>query len=251
MLTTTSPQAGKVKIVRRPEGVSMIGKTIMAVVGLILCGGVANAAIVSIGLQEAGVNGGAITNEGSGTNSFSLTGVGYGNFIFYANVSTQSTPVLLNSNIGAGASTNGTTNLFVTASGLTTPLGFPVTFTSNLSGFFLPAGWTAVEQTFLNTNNSIFGTGTLLSAGTFSVPNTPDINQILAAAVGAGPYSVTEQFTITASNINGLTSANLDINLSGVALGTPGPIAGAGLPFLALGYGAYWLGKRRRCKRTD
>jgi hypothetical protein len=28
--------------------------------------------------------------------------------------------------------------------------------------------------------------------------------------------------------------------------GAPGPIAGAGLPFLALGAGAYWLIKRRR-----
>lgn len=30
--------------------------------------------------------------------------------------------------------------------------------------------------------------------------------------------------------------------------GAPGPIAGAGLPVLALGYGAYWLVKRRRRK---
>jgi hypothetical protein len=28
--------------------------------------------------------------------------------------------------------------------------------------------------------------------------------------------------------------------------GTPGPIAGAGLPVLAIGYGVYWLVKRRR-----
>jgi hypothetical protein len=27
--------------------------------------------------------------------------------------------------------------------------------------------------------------------------------------------------------------------------GAPGPIAGAGLPFLAVGYGVYWLIKRR------
>jgi len=32
--------------------------------------------------------------------------------------------------------------------------------------------------------------------------------------------------------------------------GAPGPIAGAGLPFLAIGYGAYWLVKRFRSK-TD
>jgi len=30
--------------------------------------------------------------------------------------------------------------------------------------------------------------------------------------------------------------------------GAPGPIAGAGLPFLAVGYGVYWLVKRRRRK---
>lgn len=32
----------------------------------------------------------------------------------------------------------------------------------------------------------------------------------------------------------------------GPARGAPGPIAGAGLPFLALGAGAFWLIKRRR-----
>ena len=31
----------------------------------------------------------------------------------------------------------------------------------------------------------------------------------------------------------------------GTYSGAPGPIAGAGLPFLAIGYGAYWLMKRR------
>jgi hypothetical protein len=30
----------------------------------------------------------------------------------------------------------------------------------------------------------------------------------------------------------------------------PGPIAGAGLPFIAVGYGVYWLVKRRR-RQTD
>jgi hypothetical protein len=33
--------------------------------------------------------------------------------------------------------------------------------------------------------------------------------------------------------------------------GAPGPIAGAGLPFLAVGYGVYWLIKRRRKADLD
>lgn len=33
---------------------------------------------------------------------------------------------------------------------------------------------------------------------------------------------------------------------AGNVSGAPGPIAGAGLPVLAIGYGVYWLVKRRR-----
>jgi hypothetical protein len=32
------------------------------------------------------------------------------------------------------------------------------------------------------------------------------------------------------------------------AVGAPGPIAGVGLPILAIGYGTYWLVKRYRRK---
>ena len=35
-------------------------------------------------------------------------------------------------------------------------------------------------------------------------------------------------------------------NAPGHLKGAPGPIAGAGLPILAIGYGVYWLVKRRR-----
>ena len=32
--------------------------------------------------------------------------------------------------------------------------------------------------------------------------------------------------------------------------GAPGPIAGAGLPILAVGYGVYWLVRRRRNSKS-
>jgi len=34
----------------------------------------------------------------------------------------------------------------------------------------------------------------------------------------------------------------------GQTRGAPGPIAGAGLPILAIGYGVYWLLRRRRTR---
>ena len=46
-----------------------------------------------------------------------------------------------------------------------------------------------------------------------------------------------------ASACNG--GGNCD-NAPGHLRGVPGPIVGAGLPFLAIGYGVYWLVKRRR-----
>ena len=36
------------------------------------------------------------------------------------------------------------------------------------------------------------------------------------------------------------------VNAPGQLKGAPGPIAGAGLPILAIGYGVFWLVKRRR-----
>jgi hypothetical protein len=39
-------------------------------------------------------------------------------------------------------------------------------------------------------------------------------------------------------------------NAPGHVRGAPGPIAGASLPVAAIGYGVYWLVKRRRRKRA-
>ncbi|MGV7217567.1 hypothetical protein [Bradyrhizobium sp. UFLA05-112] len=45
---------------------------------------------------------------------------------------------------------------------------------------------------------------------------------------------------------NAQNSQGQNNNDQGGARGAPGPIAGAGLPILAVGYGVYWLVRRRR-----
>lgn len=60
----------------------------------------------------------------------------------------------------------------------------------------------------------------------------------MAAAVPAGVY-----FTAT---IFVPPNQSYSYVGQGTYQGVPGPIAGAGLPFLAVGYGVYWMIKRRR-----
>jgi hypothetical protein len=58
---------------------------------------------------------------------------------------------------------------------------------------------------------------------------------------------------VTAGTVlySGLASAdnwNAHHDKDGGVRGAPGPLVGAGLPVLVVGYGAYWLIKRRRRK---
>jgi hypothetical protein len=59
----------------------------------------------------------------------------------------------------------------------------------------------------------------------------------LTAAIGAPAGYVAYQL----HQGSGPTKGN-----GGGAHGVPGPLAGAGLPFIAVGYGVYWLVRRRR-----
>jgi PEP-CTERM motif len=170
---------------------------------------VANAATITVGLQQAGVNGGAITNEGPG-----IIGVSYGTFNVN-NVSGITNPALalpgiLNSNaIDASTLGSGSLNVFVTASNLTGPLG-SIPFQSAFTVNTLTAGWTVLEQTFISTSNALFG-GSLLDAASFGAIGTSVLNAL--GTTGAGPYSITAEYTITAV---GAGSSNATINVSAV-----------------------------------
>jgi len=55
-------------------------------------------------------------------------------------------------------------------------------------------------------------------------------------------------FTTSTLAMPGPCIIECNVNHNGNIRGAPGPIAGAGLPVLAVGYGVYWLIKRRRRK---
>ena len=76
-----------------------------------------------------------------------------------------------------------------------------------------------------------------------------------AAAAGAGGQDGQSDHTGVAARLadvagdifGGAGDSDKGRGNSGVR-GAPGPIAGAGLPFLGIGYGVYWLIRRRRRK---
>jgi hypothetical protein len=73
--------------------------------------------------------------------------------------------------------------------------------------------------------------------------------EFIAAPLGLGfltpsfDHDIVRALSVLPQNQNGQGSQGGQGN--GGNHGAPGPIAGAGLPFLAVGYGVYWLVKRR------
>jgi len=201
----------------------------------------ASAATISIG---SSLNGAGITTQATGTNSasasFNQGGGWQTNLVAGLAAGDTAFPDIFNSS--SQNTTNGGSNsvldIFVTASGLTSPTGsFPLlsSFTSNQ----LPAGWTVTQQTFLNADNTIFGVETPLGSQVFNSIGTGSATTLASLTA---PYSLTEEYTINSNNIGGSTNSTMDISAV--------PIPGA-LPLFAGGLAAMGLlGWRRKRKST-
>ena len=202
----------------------------------------ANAVTVSIGLQQSTVNGGAITNEGSGIDNFSIASISYGTFS--SNVASGLTGFGGNSfstNSNNTASSAGTLKVYVTLSDITDPLGV-LNVLSSFTENILTTGISVTEATYFDSGNGVFALTTSLASHLFTGPLTnasadaTNLVDILSA-----PYSITALYTIVATRPGG---ANSTIN---IVASTPLP---GTLPLLAGGLGVLWaVGKKRKARR--
>jgi hypothetical protein len=171
----------------------------------------------------------AVIGGTSGSFTYTITGGAFG---------AVAPPQILDSNtFNTATSKGGTLQVFVTATGLTSPTvaGLVSALDTNL----LPSGWIIVGQSYFDSSNVAFGMGTQLFAGSVgtSFGSASDVTRIAAT----GPYSLTEVYTIAAGH-SGTSNDTFDIS----TVPEPGTLAlfGAGLLGCAL-----LVGRRRRASQ--
>jgi hypothetical protein len=208
---------------------------VLALVGALLtCAPEAWSAPVYIGLQETGVNGGAITQEATGGGTASITNLVYGNSTdgnFELSVSATGTPPspepFLNSDaMVATASFPGIIAVYVTETNQ-----FPVGFSDFYSIFgvkSIGAGITVTESTYIHecsppvsacnttigAGGDVFATTTLLSSQTFT--STGSVIDFTANGLPLptnSDYAVTEVYTLDFTQTITSVNATIDVKV--------------------------------------
>lgn len=204
----------------------------------------ARAELISIGLQEAEVNGGAITTVAAQSGVAGFFG-SYGSFsvnlVGAADATALGLPTLLSSNtLNIANASGGTLQVWVTAQGLSFAAAQRLLESSFTVNGLVNAS--VVENTFFSSSNALYGGAT--SLGTFSTSASP-AKFVSAGSVEdlTGPFSVTEEYTIT-SQANG--SANLTATISAVP--EPSTWAMLLIGFAGVGFTAYRGRSRSRLR---
>jgi hypothetical protein len=213
----------------------------------------ANALQVTIGLQEASMNGGALTAVASGDPQTGYVG-GYGAFsvnLVNANgIGSGNFPAgeILDSNTLNTSGSAGTLYIYITEQGLTTANG-QYNFSSGLANQFLgnQPGSTVEEQVWIDPNDGLFALTDQLAGSLFNGNQTATQNALVAAD-SAKTYSVTELYIISFTGQNS-SSSHIKLQASCQSCGVPGdtPLPAA-LPLFGsvLGSGGLFFAARRR-----
>lgn len=183
-------------------------------------------AAVYIGLQSAGVNGGALTTVASDPNFATYVG-SYGGFIVNSITVSDLTSLLDSTALDVSAN-HGELKVFVSATDQNAPID--ANYISSLTSNLLPSSWSATLTTWLDPGNAAYAQTVALGANAFSTIGT-DVDNL--ARSFSGPYSVTGIYDITAA---GIGTSLLTIHVDANPIPEPGTLPLLGAALLAAGF---------------
>lgn len=193
-------------------------------------------AAVYIGLQQAGVNGGAITTVATDASVAVFNG-SYGTFegeVVTAVDAVYPALLTMNTNDLNTGGPAGTLDIWVTLTDITTdttPSSYFSSFTSNV----LPQGWSVTFTSFVDFGNGLYG-GEQLATNTFNTIGTFTSVDHVAGGGVPGTYSVTTRYTLNAPTAGSAIS-------TGAIAAVPEPATWA---LMIMGFGGAGAMIRRR-----